>query len=1068
MPLVFIDEDYNGKSFLQANAGDWIDASVEISTRFSRGSGTSNKITYNNQGGIYSLTFQSGDWADFGFVVGDTIVCTYQWYNNPPPTQPQTFISTITYINGNQMQIADPFAVTNPALSTHIDGRQFPTDNLCSGVLVVSTRIPENIEWLFNLTPAGSGLLNSILDSEINRFECPNINTIGVGGSLPMTQLANISGGLIKDVTINYTYSEGSPTFWRRYRIDFKFWQWGIIKDGFTTDNPPYYDTTNCLAPISRFKVYPEYGNANSVLSATNETLQADTGGWDENYNGGLSQFTWLETNFFDFLGNPIDAIDYSNPCTFEAVVNAPLQNNPNSTYRIGLVWRPIDGSQYQNIVASNVGENLLLNAPEVDFIADGSIDPTIYPGYTHPSGAQWNFQNLQFEITGVDELTIRGNINPNGDLDTLMASIPDGGRRSTLWVSIGDWNTDGTNYSDRVSLKLFDADNYDAPTLGVQIPNVIDENLYDHAGNLINTPLPQTTTEDDVLYRSHFRLIDGVGYEGVRARIWAYNTTTEQGFTLEDIFFSFDSVPFIAGQFQPNFVSNRGFNLPPLSDRNAISLVREPSLDVPGLYALKIEYGYLSRWEYWLEQANVDNDFFDPLEMFNGKNKNWQRFSNSGDWIIRLSYYTRLAGVDDFNNYEVGIRPYEDDPNITPTWDIEVLSSGITPTNLLANELHEITATLVWSIGAYTNSWAEMTIEDFEGGNRWVISSVLVHGGIASNPLQPIAGSSLLDLTFPSPNIAVLKAYVDTNIVSADKVSMTARIYSEDEPLPPQWEWLLQNEKDALNAYSNARRLGEHYTGALIRVRRSLDNFEQDIPYIQIGAEWVLDQANLLAFVGDQPGDHAWVVTRYDQSSQSNNAIQHAFNRQPPIVIDGQVVIDPVTNRPAHLSDGIQMHHYLQIPRAVEQDILSFSVFNEPFNPSFAPPRNKIGFGALNVATPYTFWWWISPTLNQITSRYTNPAVVHYNGVYWVGAKLILTWGVSGGASTPINARLNGVNGNTQSLFLADGRFSHLDATSKNAHHKGYKSEDALYGNNRVQTELWIENNVNNFYQIF
>jgi hypothetical protein len=879
-----------------------------------------------------------------------------------------------------------------------------------------------------------------------------------------MIPLANRSGGYIKDVEITNTYSEGSPTFWRRYRIDFKFWQWGVIKDGYTTDNPPYYDTSDCLAPCSRWKIFPQYGNPNGVLQITNETLQANTGGFDENLNGGLSAYTWLDTNFFDYLGNTISAVDYSNECTFVATIDAPNQANPQSTYRIGMVWRPIDGSQYQNIVATDLGENLMVLSPEIDFIADGTTDPTVYQGETHPSGARWDFTDLKFELTGPNELTVSGKIIPNAQAFTLFSGIPDGGRKTTIWVSIGNYNNDGTTLSERVSLKIFDTDNYDAPTLGVQIPNVIDQFLIDHGFNDITTPLPQTTTEDDVLFRSHFRLIDGLNYEGVRARIYAYNTVNEEEFTLEDIFFSFAGVVNIAGQFQPNFLTNRGFNLPPTSDRNQISLVREPSLDIVGQYALKLEYGWLNDWRYWLEQSNVNNDFFDITEQYDGKNKNWQRFSNFGDWIVRLSYYTRLAGVDDFNHQEVGIRPYEDDPDLTTDWAILVISSGATPTNLVNDELHEVTATLTWATGAYTNPWAEVTIEDFEGGNRWVISSVLDQGGIASNPLQPISGQTLLDMTFPAPNIAVLKCLVDTSIIASNKVCMSARIYSEDVPFS-DWEYLLDGEKDALCAYSDARRLADHYTGPLIRVRRSLDNAEQDIPYILIGFEWILDEANLLAFVGDQSGDHAWIVTRYDQSSLNRHATQPFINRQPPIVIDGIVIKDPVSNRPSHIGDGIQMHHEIPVGINGGNDTAGFAVFSD-LTASLAP-RQRIGIGHLFSADQYNVGWWISPTFNEISSRYTNPRVDHFISPTIQGGFIAITW-CDGNPNPLVQGRLNGVLGLSANAPAGDGVMQTIDAHGKSSYHTGYKSEDAVYGRDRVKSISQIEANVNNFYNMF
>jgi hypothetical protein len=134
MPSVITAESYNNQGFLQANAGDWVDASVEFSMRFSKGSGTSNTVTYNNFGNNYTLTFQQGDWNDEGFAVGDSITLFYSWYSAfPPAFQNQAFNTTVTYVNGNVLHIADEFGVILPSgLSPHINGRAFPTDGVCS------------------------------------------------------------------------------------------------------------------------------------------------------------------------------------------------------------------------------------------------------------------------------------------------------------------------------------------------------------------------------------------------------------------------------------------------------------------------------------------------------------------------------------------------------------------------------------------------------------------------------------------------------------------------------------------------------------------------------------------------------------------------------------------------------------------------------------------------------------------------------------------------------------------------------------------------------------------------
>ncbi len=83
--------------------------------------------------------------------------------------------------------------------------------------------------------------------------------------------------------------------------------------------------------------------------------------------------------------------------------------------------------------------------------------------------------------------------------------------------------------------------------------------------------------------------------------------------------------------------------------------------------------------------------------------------------------------------------------------------------------------------------------------------------------------------------------------------------------------------------AYS-LRNLSSTYKGALIRVRRSNDNAEQDIFGDYYGN---LDTAGLKEFVGANNG---FVTTWYDQSTNARNATQTTANDQPRIVNAGVV----------------------------------------------------------------------------------------------------------------------------------------------------------------------------------
>ena len=94
----------------------------------------------------------------------------------------------------------------------------------------------------------------------------------------------------------------------------------------------------------------------------------------------------------------------------------------------------------------------------------------------------------------------------------------------------------------------------------------------------------------------------------------------------------------------------------------------------------------------------------------------------------------------------------------------------------------------------------------------------------------------------------------------------------------------LLDSYSGASVAYS-LRKLSATYSGSAIRVRRSSDNAEQNIGFDAGGN---LDTTSLLSFVGVVSG---FVTTWYDQSGNGNNAFQTASSAQPQIVNNGSII---------------------------------------------------------------------------------------------------------------------------------------------------------------------------------
>ena len=105
---------------------------------------------------------------------------------------------------------------------------------------------------------------------------------------------------------------------------------------------------------------------------------------------------------------------------------------------------------------------------------------------------------------------------------------------------------------------------------------------------------------------------------------------------------------------------------------------------------------------------------------------------------------------------------------------------------------------------------------------------------------------------------------------------------------LPPV-QLLLDTNPGASVAYS-LRKLSSAYAGSAIRVRRSSDNTEQNIGFVN----GVLDTAALLSFCGNGNG---FVTTFYDQSGNAKDSVQPSAGGQPRIVLSG--VLETLNSKP-------------------------------------------------------------------------------------------------------------------------------------------------------------------------
>ena len=275
----------------------------------------------------------------------------------------------------------------------------------------------------------------------------------------------------------------------------------------------------------------------------------------------------------------------------------------------------------------------------------------------------------------------------------------------------------------------------------------------------------------------------------------------------------------------------------------------------------------------------------------------------------------------------------------------------------------------------------------------------------------------------------------------------------------------LLDINTNAVAAYS-LRLLRTDYGGSVIRVRRSSDNTEINIGFI----DNELDISTLTSFC---TGTDGFVTTWYDQSGGTNNITQTTANLQPQIVDDGNLLFNnskPTIkfNRNALLSDFFLTpdiligFHIFSVYQHISQISTSFNTnFNYSIGNSVSPETDR----GMQFATTGAVDNPISYTLSVQGSG----AII--DTLFTIGQKLISSLIKSEATNLFINNSLIEENTNILPSYTSTpfriclGRAEWLAA---NVPSNMNLQEFILYNSNQSSNRTSIESNINNYYNIY
>ena len=253
-------------------------------------------------------------------------------------------------------------------------------------------------------------------------------------------------------------------------------------------------------------------------------------------------------------------------------------------------------------------------------------------------------------------------------------------------------------------------------------------------------------------------------------------------------------------------------------------------------------------------------------------------------------------------------------------------------------------------------------------------------------------------------------------------------------------------------------RRLNRNYAGSCIRVRRSSDNTEQDIGFVN----GVLDQASLTAFVGANNG---FVTTWYDQSGNGIDLFNTTAASQPKIVTSGVILtqsgfpcISTATNLFLRTSGII-----FNVPMVNGNSATFISAIG-------SHTSANTGFYGNRPAAAGTGWiydWRTASTTYQFTVVGSNSAVLSSPPVSRHIAFL------SKSTSNVLSGWWNNVAGSSNAIGYGGSNISFylgVDGTgnASNFYANANFYEFIGYPNDQTANRVRMQNNLNSYYSIY
>ena len=741
MPIVVLNSEYQdgfgyvGSTYI-SNAGDvsTLELTVAESIRVTT---VSNPFTFDPILNI--ITSPSQSWLNEGFRSGDIVVISKYDSAGVLITSHETTVASVTDTELNVDTWASGlfYDITAGEIMVVIP----LTAPLPGGV----PRRREDLLIEFNHSLNDQiGASASLIDGEVTRAFFSNLSALGIGGTQSGSMVGNQSGQFLQSVDIEYTGLNADS--FNEYKITFVFANSGIY-------DQDWFSTGDCLKTFVKGYWSSKVGEVFNRAEFKNDQ-SANTGWFNEANN--------ISIPTGGSIISGISELQY-NVTPNNVSIEVDLAGTNINDLAIGGAYVSIDDDYYKNQVYNQ--NNLTYLLPTTTIAAAST--------YTSNNGVG-SYSTGNWEIT-INSITPSGgnaiidlDWSCNSTLQGFFDSRDEDDRLFYLWVKVG--NTNLLAYSTQLAKEL---------PVGGPLTMSSDYGFLDHSQNSTSIAGSHTgftgDTEDDIAYYGTFYLdLFKTTYRGINLRVEAYNTVTEDSFTLQQSNFSFGGVTYQAstGKYLLNETATINTELPTTSNKRNAEVKLTGVVDITQ-YEVSVYYPFLLNWKYWLPLSGVSTDFA-PNET-----QDWEQYDNLANWQIRMVVELDDDGLAFVHTNTLIDNPYDNNADVDSVIELKRQSDNSVVTiipegeQLFIESTHELT-TGNWDV---QKVWGMITVEPKESSPRWIMSTIVPFDNNALNPLTPISGL-LLTVDYLAANIVTLKCkFNPSKIDLSNGVKITAKI---------------------------------------------------------------------------------------------------------------------------------------------------------------------------------------------------------------------------------------------------------------------------------------------------